>query len=79
MISTQIILCLFNIRSVNMKPLFCPNCHRRVEIPKMLLNSNIKAENGVKLQCGYCKSPKKGIVKFYPPIKEDDNDTSKEV
>lgn len=51
-----------------MKPLFCPNCHRKIEIPKMLLNSNIKAEKGVKLQCGNCK---KGNVKFYPPTKEE--------
>lgn len=40
-----------------MKPVFCPKCHRKIEIPKFLLNSNVKTENGIQLQCGWpgCK------------------------
>jgi endogenous inhibitor of DNA gyrase (YacG/DUF329 family) len=43
------------------KPKFCPTCHRPVEKPEMLKNSNIQAKNGVKVQCPHCK---KGKVKF---------------
>lgn len=53
-----------------MKPLFCPKCHRRIEIPKFLLNANIKAENGITLQCGF--KPCKGKVKYKPkPVTDD--------
>ena len=33
-----------------MKPLFCPNCHKRIIPPKFLLNSNI--QGNIKLKCG---------------------------
>lgn len=37
---------------------FCPRCHRKVELPKWMNTANIKAENGITLQCGYCKKGK---------------------
>lgn len=36
------------------KPLFCPICHKKIEIPKWLRSGNIECNN-VNLKCGYCK------------------------
>lgn len=42
-----------------MKALFCPNCRRKIDPPKMLKNINIQGD--VKINCGHCK---KGVVKI---------------
>jgi len=34
-----------------MTPLFCPQCRMRIMPPSFLLKANIKAENGITLQC----------------------------
>lgn len=44
-----------------MKPKFCPKCHKPIELPKMFMNANVKAENGIKIKCGNCPN---GSVKF---------------
>jgi len=51
------------------KPLFCNTAKHRINIPKMLLNANIKAEKGITIQCGVpgCK----GKAKFKPEVKEE--------
>jgi len=46
---------------------FCPNCRRRVDTPKMLLNPNMKIMGNVNINCGSCnadgKNPK-GVIKI---------------
>lgn len=61
-----------------MKPIFCPSCHRKVQIPEFLLKGNVKTEKGIKLQCGFCKPPK-GIVRFYPPIKQQEENNEEQI
>lgn len=41
---------------------FCPNCHRIVE-NNFLSSGNIKAINGLDINCGYCSN---GKVKIMP-------------
>ena len=40
-----------------MKLLFCPRCHRQVELPPMLRDGKVKMEGGgtVNITCGNCK------------------------
>lgn len=47
-----------------MKPLFCPRCHKRVNIPNMFKGGNIKVEKGVKLKCSDEKCS--GVIKYKP-------------
>lgn len=42
------------------KIIFCPKCHRRVVLPKFLLQGNVNAENGVTIKCSNCE----GKVKY---------------
>lgn len=46
---------------------FCPNCHRRIE--NNMFNGNIKALNGLNINCGNCKN---GKVKIHPSEKLKD-------
>lgn len=46
---------------------FCPICHRRIDPPDFLANSNVKASNGLTLACGNCK---KGTVQIQVKEKE---------
>lgn len=48
-----------------MKPLFCPNCRRKIDIPKYILKMNI--QGNIKLQCGHCN---KATITYTPPKKE---------
>jgi len=41
--------------------MFCPNCHRQIVPPEFLKGGNVKAQGGIKLNCGYCKN---GMVKI---------------
>ncbi len=51
-----------------MKPLFCPRCHKKIDIPAMFKTAKIVAVNGVTLKCGDGKCT--GTVKFYPKVDE---------
>jgi endogenous inhibitor of DNA gyrase (YacG/DUF329 family) len=48
-----------------MKPLFCPVCHKPVEVPEFVKENqhSIKTEKGVKVECPHCK---RGKVKYAP-------------
>ena len=63
-----------------MKFLFCLKCHRRIIPPKWIMNSNIKSEGGITLQCGYkdMKGQCKGKVKFKPKNNGDNNQTTEQ-
>ncbi|MBP9758734.1 hypothetical protein KBD45_03490 [Candidatus Dojkabacteria bacterium] len=58
-----------------MKTHFCPNCHRRIEMPQMLKNPNFKMGGKIKLNCGNCnpdgKGNPKGVVIIKPKKEEN--------
>lgn len=50
-----------------MKALFCPNCRRKVDPPKML--KNISIQGNININCEHCK---KGVVKIKGKKQEEE-------
>ncbi len=48
--------------------LFCPKCHRRIQMPKFLQSGNLNVTGGISIACGY--KPCTGKVKYKPEPKE---------
>jgi len=38
-----------------MTPIFCPRCHRKVELP---FKGNVNIKGKMRINCGYCKKGK---------------------
>ncbi len=50
---------------------FCPNCRRKVEVPVMLRNPNMKIGGKIKITCGNCNKDGKGNPKGVVIIKPE--------
>lgn len=60
---------------------FCPNCHKPIELPKMLRNPQMKIGGCIVLTCGYCnkdgKGNKKGKIKIKPNVQVQESEFQK--
>ncbi len=51
------------------KVYFCPNCRRKIDLPQMLKNPNMKMGGNVVLNCGHCNPDGDGNPKGKITIK----------